>query len=410
MQSATPEGRGGIGWGELGLEPAALDPAAERDLNGVRVILVASDPTTTDALAQQLRAHGAFVGVVDARGGGLARLAFLDPQVILAGRGEVGDAFRAALGESPRLRFAPILQIDWGGVWPPDAARPDLGALGQLVRPHASLDAALARKAREETRFRVPFERIGPARVLRALAGPSEDVLHLMLRAGEVRAIVEVCGDLVVGATWYGAGGERHVGARALAAVLGLRRAEAHVERRALARALTIMAPVGLALDAAEALRPSLPPPGTGVAPRGQGLDTLEHDLKGLARASARVPDSAAITAPVRLPEATAKHMTFALGDDEVTAKGPAAEVALGEELADWEDTTTERLGAGEGWDGPTAEEAPGWDEPTDRHPSVPPAVPSQAPSTAAVSNAGGATPPPPPPPPPPSAAARAAR
>ena len=38
----------------------------------------------------------------------------------------------------------------------------------------------------------------------------------------------------------------------------------------------------------------------------------------------------------------------FALGDDEVTAKGPAAEVALGEELADWEDTTTERLGAGE--------------------------------------------------------------
>lgn len=319
-------------------DPAAdtLVPPAARLLQGARLLLVQGDPVLTDALAQQLRALGASVGVTDAAGRGLLRLAFLDPQIVLFDRARAGEeaGVLKELRAHPRLRWATVLGgFSWDALWPPSAPGPGLLALGRQVAALTEADRTLHELAASCDAFTAPIEPIGPARVLRALAGASDQVLQLTLSAGAAVATVEICGELVVGATFRDhAGGPVHTGAAALARVLTLRSGQGEVVRRELATAMTLMAPLSWALDAAQ-LELS--------------VEAAGEDPRQLAASVASSP---------ALPRSPVDgHALFDLGADEVTAKRPV-----------WSDETSPQqppLVAGE----PEARASDGADETTQR-------------------------------------------
>ncbi|MEM9070965.1 MAG: hypothetical protein AAGE52_20815 [Myxococcota bacterium] len=303
---------------KLSTPPTALVPEAERLFEAARILVVGQDPTLTDGLVQELRALGCRVGIADASGRGLPRLDFLDPQVVLLEPGDDDLAtLRNALSTHVRFRWAQIPdEFRWDTVWPPFAGAPNLVALGELVEPLTSLDRMVRAQAGKAHQFEVPLERIGPARVLRSLAGATNDVLRLTAEAGDVHCTVEICGDLIVGAITKVGGTDQH-GVEALASFLRLERGRSHVERREHTGPMTIMASISIALDEAqnELLQPTL---ATTKEARVKELD----DLIAASRPETAEEHTAPMTPPVATSEEVDDHPIFELGEDEVTAPG----------------------------------------------------------------------------------------
>ncbi|MCB9624648.1 MAG: hypothetical protein H6723_15145 [Sandaracinus sp.] len=235
-------------------EPEPFDREASQILVGARLLVAGDDPVATDGLVGHLRAHGASVGVTDARGRGLDRLGFLDAHALLYDpRRAPEELLQARLDDNARLRGARLIPFYWDDVWPAGAVRPAIELLAHSLRGEIALDRELRYMAEARRSFPVPFRRLGAGRVLRALAGANGSVLRLVVAGDHVRAIVELGGDLVVSATTYGEGPTpRRVGVRALAELLAMKAGRAHVERHDLARVMTIMAPVAEALGLAE--------------------------------------------------------------------------------------------------------------------------------------------------------------
>ncbi|MBX3248603.1 MAG: hypothetical protein KF901_15610 [Myxococcales bacterium] len=304
---------------ELG---SADDPRPPADviaaslLEGARLVVVGDDPVVTDGLVQQLRAHGAFVGVTDGRGRGLSRLGFLDAQAVLLDPSRAAeDRVARALEAEVRLRGAAVIPFSWDEVWP--GGEPQLMPLATTIAREIQLDRELRWMAQARSSFPVPFARLGPTRTLQALAGACGAVLRLVVADDDIRATVEIGGDLIVSATWYQgqSAAPRYVGTRALGAFLGLRSGRAHVERHELARVMTIMAPVSLALLGADRER-----------------HATTSDLRALAPREGETVDRVALSAM--------------LASQEDEADAPPARPAVAPpsaEDASWEDVTTKQ-------------------------------------------------------------------
>ncbi|MBX3271818.1 MAG: hypothetical protein KF729_16240 [Sandaracinaceae bacterium] len=242
------------------------EPAA---FAGLRILLIEQSPARADALVQELRTAGALVIVADGEGRGLERARTHDPDlVILDGSGMESWATRALrhLRRDPRLRWASLLVVDAGEVWPEGTDRPSLQRLSRSVHAMLRPDRDLAARAAGTERFETRLELIGPVRLLRALLAAGLGV-EITVRHPRTRVVIDLAEGLVVGARAYAPRSDEELaeGPAALAALLGLASGRVRVERREAPSTANLMAPLDDALAAAASERspvsPSLPPP-----------------------------------------------------------------------------------------------------------------------------------------------------
>ncbi|MEM1418838.1 MAG: hypothetical protein AAGH15_28340, partial [Myxococcota bacterium] len=311
---AGDEGLSGL----LRLEGAAspLDPEAARGFAGSRLLLCAPNPTVGDALATAFRSLGAAIGLTDARGTGLERLGWLDPHAVLIDAADAGaPALRERLDAHPRLGWARTIRVPWATLWPRFQGRPDLMPLVPAVAQATAPDRSLRARALDDV-VRASIAPLGPARVLRALAGSSEQVLELFVERAHARALVELCGELVVGAR-YRAEGRTETGSRGLAAFLLLREGVVEGGHRELARAITVMAPVDVALDEASEVLPEVR----------RALEALPGERAALAHPLAPEEDTTLVFAASELPDldAPATEPDVELPERETPELGDAA-------------------------------------------------------------------------------------
>ncbi|MBN8615924.1 MAG: hypothetical protein J0L92_35355, partial [Deltaproteobacteria bacterium] len=238
-----------------------------RIFDGLRVLVIDSDPSRADALAQELRARKATVAVADAKGTGLERARALDPDIVLVDtQGIEGPGFEVVrrIRADHRLRWASLLVVPWDELWPSPEGAPDVGRLAEQIQPLVVPDRVLRDRAEKEKAFETRLEATGPSRLVRALAG-LVGPFHVSVRSSKALVEVDVAEGLVVGATGATAKGERLEGARALAALLALGAGRARVEQRSHAATANLMVPVDQALALADReaspVPHSLPPP-----------------------------------------------------------------------------------------------------------------------------------------------------
>ncbi|MFO0686853.1 MAG: tetratricopeptide repeat protein [Sandaracinus sp.] len=288
--------------GPVGLLDA--EPAGRGDLSilqGLRVILVDSDASRADTLAQELRSRGAVVAVADPSARGIERARGLDPQVVIVdAAGMDGEGFEVvrAIRRDLRLRWAAMLVAPWAEIWPENAATPDLAELALRLMPLVVHDRELRVRATAEAKFDARLEVIGPSRMLRVLASlPGPFHVHVQSRKASVE--IDVAEGLIVGAKATRAAGDGLEGTRALAALLAMASARVSIERRPNPATANVMAPVEEALArASQEVAPipvSQPPP----------------------------PPSATSKPGKRSPFPTASEVTRVVLDDDGDSSGP---------------------------------------------------------------------------------------
>jgi DNA-binding response OmpR family regulator/Tfp pilus assembly protein PilF len=244
-------------------EVAAAEPEIIQNL---RVALADDDTTRADAVAQELRAHGASVVVTDLVPSELRfhRVRQADPSVLLIGeeqlKGHGYDLVRR-MREDIRLRWASLLVVRWDKVWSEEAQVP---AAEKLAAPLAALsepERTLLGRAADGTPFDTRLEIMGPARLLRTLARTSHP-LRVSVQNPRACVSVDLSDGLVVGATASVSGQEARElqGPIALAAFLVLSSGRVHVERVTLAAEANVMATVEVALNVADAEPPPIVP------------------------------------------------------------------------------------------------------------------------------------------------------
>ncbi len=253
--------------GQVGLLDAEPGPEAEPvQLEGLRVLLVDTEPARADALAQELRARKVVVSVADASGRGLERARGLDPEiVILDAAGMEGPGFDVlrTIRRDVRLRWASMLVAPWDEIWPNPESMPDVERLSERMAPLVVHDQQLRRRTASEETFDTRLESTGPCRLLRILTD-SPHALHVTFRSRTGSVEVDVAEGLIVGAQGNSNGATVEA-VHALAAILAMGSARVHVERRANPATANLMAPVDEALaratEEAKPLPLSQPPP-----------------------------------------------------------------------------------------------------------------------------------------------------
>jgi len=253
--------------GQLGLLDAEPGPEAEPiQLEGLRVLLVDTEPARADALAQELRARKVIVSVADASGRGLERARGLDPEiVILDAAGMEGPGFDVlrSIRRDVRLRWASMLVAPWDEIWPNPESMPDVARLSERIAPLVVHDQQLRRRTASEERFDTRLESTGPCRLLRILTD-SPHALHVTFRSRTASVEVDVAEGLIVGAQGSSNGATVEA-VHALAAILAMGSARVHIERRDNPATANLMAPVDEALaratEEAKPLPLSQPPP-----------------------------------------------------------------------------------------------------------------------------------------------------
>ena len=258
---------------------ADLDDGATLALRGARVLLVHDDPSRADALAQELRARGSIVVVSGRSERGLIRGRELDPEVVLLDSGSVvgrGVDVVQLLARDVRLRWAAVLVVRWDEVWPAGLGVPRMSTIAARVAPHRSAEREIADRVVEEARFDLDVERIGPSRILRALAmAPHVLGVTALEDLGQVR--VDLADGLVAGATADGL-----EGLPALAKLLEMSTGVLRIERRRAPSTANVFLPVEDALamagrESSNGRLSSPPPSATAVgdvrAPDGVGIE-----------------------------------------------------------------------------------------------------------------------------------------
>lgn len=360
--------------GQVGLLDAEPGPESEPvQLEGLRVLLVDTDPARADALAQELRARKVIVSVADASGRGLERARGLDPEiVILDAAGIEGPGFDVlrTIRRDVRLRWASMLVAPWDEIWPDPESIPDVARLAERIAPLTIHDRQLRRRVMAETSLDTRLEATGPCRLLRILTECPHS-LHVTFRSRTGSVDVDLAEGLVVGAAGSSSAGGAAAGAgtgpagatvegiAALATILAMGSARVHIERRDNPATANLMAPIDEALaratEEAKPLPLSQPPPATGGAPPGGGLPGVrkrpfpaasELKVQGPARASAASafasaahqdasipPRENAASSRISSPNATRTGSTRGLSwtePDADKAKGAASKAAFG--------------------------------------------------------------------------------
>jgi hypothetical protein len=220
-------------------------------LADTRWLVVAGDAVSADALACALRELGAFVRLIDPAGLALARLGAFDAQVLLSERGQDLRFLRERLSSHPILRWTSQLSFPWVEIFEPQTRLPALGRLSQMALPWLEPERVLAKVARSgSSRFEVQLDRLGPIRALHRLS-QERDVFRVVLSAQQERGMVELAGELVVGASFELPGFPPLSGVEAFARVLELPVARATVERRVRLSVPSISMPFEAALELA---------------------------------------------------------------------------------------------------------------------------------------------------------------
>jgi tetratricopeptide (TPR) repeat protein/DNA-binding response OmpR family regulator len=264
--------------GTVGFFDAEADAAASiaGDVEGLQVALADDDAARADAVAQELRSHGATVVVIDFDPSPtrFARLRQIDPTVLLvsseAARG-AGYHLVRKMREDTRLRWASLLFAKWEEVWPEKAAVPQVERLVGMLDALAEPDRMLTERGAGRGAFDARLETVGPARLLRALVRAGT-TLRATVHNPRVLVSVDISDGLVVGSTGKTLGKPQQEldGAAALAALLVLSSGRVHVERVVQPAAANIMATIDVALNMADAetpaIEPSLPLPSTALA------------------------------------------------------------------------------------------------------------------------------------------------
>jgi len=261
---------------------ADLDDGATLALRGARVLLVHDDPSRADALAQELRARGSIVVVSGRSERGLIRGRELDPEVVLLDSGSVvgrGVDVVQLLARDLRLRWAAVLVVRWEDVWPAGLGVPRMSTIAARVAPHRAAEREIADRVVEEARFDLDVERIGPSRILRALAmAPHVLGVTALEDLGQVR--VDLADGLVAGATADGL-----EGLPALAKLLEMSTGVLRIERRRAPSTANVFLPVedALAMAGRESStgRLSSPPPSATAAGDVRAPDGVGIEVRG---------------------------------------------------------------------------------------------------------------------------------
>ena len=254
--------------GKLAIVDADGDGGDRALLAGRRILLVEDDASRADALAQELRAHGASVAVCTSRGQGLSRARALDPEIVLVDEdGLGGESYQVlrSIRRDPLLRWASVAVLRVKDVLP-EGAPPRIDRLAGSLAPLLGADAEIAERAREETSFETRLEALGPSRLLRAIAA-SEHTFLVTVRHPRARVEVSIAEGLIAGAEATALEGDASsdaAGDAALAALLVVASGRVKVERREAPASANLLMPVADAIARAHAedapIRPSLPP------------------------------------------------------------------------------------------------------------------------------------------------------
>ncbi len=156
-------------------EPPPPSSRSRSEIAGVRALIASQDPASADALAQTLRGQGAEVQLTDfaPSESRIERLSHFDPMVLLIGEKDLsqdGYEFLRQLFADHRLRWASLLVVRWGEVWPDESEPARLEGLVGSIAALTEPDHSAEQRATAGERFDLRLESIGGARLLRALA------------------------------------------------------------------------------------------------------------------------------------------------------------------------------------------------------------------------------------------------
>ncbi len=184
------------------LEPRPPMPSLSvNDITGVRIMIAGQDPASADALAQTLRAQGAEIQLTgflpDAAR--MDRLERFDPMMVVIGEADLSGAgydLVSQLRSDHRLRWAALLVVRWGEIWPDETEPARLEGLLGSIAALAEPDRSATQRAKSGAVFDVRLESVGGARLLRALASVESPLkvelanprarINLVLHAGDL--------------------------------------------------------------------------------------------------------------------------------------------------------------------------------------------------------------------------------
>ena len=151
----------------------AVGPATARVLGGLRLVMVVHDQPRASHLADELRARGAEISVIEALPSpNLPRIRDFDPEVVLfdpAALEGTGLALTRSLNADERMRWASVLRTPFTRFWPDDEQQPDLQQLATMLAPLVDAERSLRQRVRSESHVVTELDRIGPNRLLRIL-------------------------------------------------------------------------------------------------------------------------------------------------------------------------------------------------------------------------------------------------
>ncbi len=255
--------------GDLAAELAG-DDAVPGSVAGLRVALADDDPARADVIAQELRARGATVVVIDLTPTDLqfSRLRQIDPEVLLVGEQHLqgkGYGLLRQMRRDTRLRWASLLVVRWEEVWSEKVAVPAIDRLTRALRALTEGDRALRERVESGNVFDTRLEVTGPARCLRAIASSSRS-LRVTVFNPRVRIAIDLSEGLVAGATAEPVGDveekidDQWDGALALSGLLVLSSGRVHVEPVQTPAATNVMATIDVALSLADQESPPIAP------------------------------------------------------------------------------------------------------------------------------------------------------
>ncbi len=230
-------------------------PTVAPSLSGRRIAVLHPDPSSTDTLAQALRARGAEVVVLSLDPAMLDRFETFTPDAVLLEPSDfIGGCWEIvrALWAHPLLSWSPIVLTPaepWGQT---ALCAPDTELICHTVRELSTAYDALLRRATLREPFECALEVLGPARTLRALVASGQS-LRVSVQAPTCVIELDLAERIVIGAREATA---REVdgallGPQALAHVLEATQATVRVRRVAAPAETNIMAPLEDALHAA---------------------------------------------------------------------------------------------------------------------------------------------------------------
>ncbi len=235
-------------------------------LEGLRVVLADENSGRSDAVAGELRRHGAEVIVSELRPNDMrfSQMRGADPSVLLIGEEHIqGEGYELLrrMRRDTRLRWTALLVVRWDELWTDVASAPVerlASTLISLTEPERNLRA----QAEAGSGLDARLEMVGPARTLRSLARSTRG-FRLTITNPRLWAELDVANGLVVGALAR-TSGETPVrtfeGTEALAALLQLSTGRLQIDPVDHPARANVMSAVDMALSIADGERPPINP------------------------------------------------------------------------------------------------------------------------------------------------------